>query len=473
MSGELALDSNHVSAEGEFMSAAIVVLAAGQGKRMHSNLPKVMHRVAGKPMVEHVLDAAAEVATATPVVVYGHGGQRLRDGLAHRNLAWAEQAEQLGTGHAVAQALDQLPAQGLVLILYGDVPLLRASSLAGLLDAAAESGFAVLTVTMTDPSGYGRILRDAAGNVARIVEHKDATAVELEIAEINTGIMAIDAAHLKRWIPKLGNSNAQGEYYLTDCVEMAVSEGIAVKRVHIDDADEAMGVNNRRQLAEVERIHQTRIANALLDAGVTLLDPARIDVRGELICGRDVVIDVNVVFEGRVVLGDNVRIGPNNFIANASIGEGVEILPNCVIESATIGALSRIGPFSRVRPETNLGRDTHIGNFVEIKKSDIGEGSKVNHLAYVGDAEIGRAVNVGAGTITCNYDGAFKHKTIIEDDVFVGSDTQLVAPVRIGKGVTIGAGTTVTDDVEADKLVISRVRQKTISGWQRPRKPKK
>ncbi len=455
------------------MSAAIVVLAAGQGKRMHSNLPKVMHRVAGKPMVEHVLDAAAEVATCKPVVVYGHGGQQLRDGLAHRNLDWAEQAEQLGTGHAVAQTLSLLPDQGLVLILYGDVPLLRAQSLAGLLGAAADSGFAVLTVTMTDPSGYGRILRDAVGNVARIVEHKDATPAELAVAEINTGIMAIDAAHLKRWIPKLGNSNAQGEYYLTDCVEMAVAEGIAVKRVHIDDADEAMGVNNRRQLAEVERIHQTRIANALLDVGVTLMDPARIDVRGELVCGRDVVIDVNVVCEGRVVLGDNVRIGPNNFIANATIGDGVEILPNCVIESATIGALSRIGPFSRVRPETNLGRDTHIGNFVEIKKSDIGEGSKINHLAYVGDAEIGRAVNVGAGTITCNYDGAFKHKTIIEDDVFVGSDTQLVAPVRIGKGVTIGAGTTVTDDVEADKLVISRVRQKTISGWQRPRKPKK
>jgi bifunctional UDP-N-acetylglucosamine pyrophosphorylase/glucosamine-1-phosphate N-acetyltransferase len=455
------------------MSVAIVVLAAGQGKRMHSNLPKVMHRVAGKPMVEHVLDAAAEVASTTPVVVFGHGGERLREGLAHRELLWAEQAEQLGTGHAVAQTLSVLPDTGLVLILYGDVPLLRASSLASLLAAASISGFAVLTVSMSDPRGYGRIVRDAAGNVVRIVEHKDASAAELAITEINTGIMAIDAARLKRWIPKLGNSNAQGEYYLTDCVEMAVAEGVAVKGVLIDDADEAMGVNNRRQLAEVERIHQRRLADALLDAGVTLLDPARIDVRGELICGRDVIIDVNTVFQGRVVLGDNVRVGANNFIADATIGEGVEILPNCVIESATIGAVSRIGPFSRIRPDTHLGRDTHIGNFVEIKKSDIGEGSKVNHLAYVGDAEIGRSVNVGAGTITCNYDGAFKHKTIIEDDVFVGSDTQLVAPVRIGRGVTIGAGTTVTDDVEADKLVISRVRQKTISGWQRPRKPKK
>ena len=455
------------------MSAAIIVLAAGQGKRMHSDLPKVLHPVAGKPMVEHVLDTAAEVSPSIPVVVYGHGGERLREGLAHRSLTWAEQAEQLGTGHAVAQTLDSLPDHGLAMILYGDVPLLRSSSLASLLASAQDTGFAVLTVMMSDPSGYGRVVRDAAGNVARIVEHKDATAAELALCEINTGIMAIDIERLKHWIPRLGNANAQGEYYLTDCVEMAVTEGVLVRGVVIADADEAMGVNNRRQLAEAERIYQRRRAGELMDAGVTLFDPSRIDIRGELVCGRDVTIDINVVFEGRVVLGNNVRIGANNVIANTQVGDNVEILPNCVIESATIGPASRIGPFSRVRPETHLGRETHIGNFVEIKKSDIGDGSKVNHLAYVGDAEIGRAVNVGAGTITCNYDGAFKHKTIIEDDVFVGSDTQLVAPVRIGRGVTIGAGTTVTEDVEADKLVISRVRQKTISGWQRPRKPKK
>ncbi len=455
------------------MSAAIVVLAAGQGKRMHSNLPKVMHRVAGKPMVEHVLDTARAVSGARPVLVYGHGGAQLRAGLAHRDLTWVEQAEQLGTGHAVAQTLDELPNDGLVLILYGDVPLLRTASLAALLDAAAESGFGVLTVKMGDPTGYGRIVRGEGGDVARIVEHKDASAVELVIDEINTGIMAIDAARLKTWIPRLGNQNAQGEYYLTDCVEMAVAEGVAVKGVLIADADEAMGVNNRRQLAEVERIHQRRLADALLEQGVTLLDPARIDIRGELVCGRDVVIDVNCVFNGRVVLGDGVRIGPNNVITDAELGDEVEVLPNCVIDAASIGGASRIGPFSRIRPETRLARATHIGNFVEIKKSDIGQGSKVNHLAYVGDAEVGRDVNIGAGTITCNYDGAYKHKTVIEDDVFVGSDTQLVAPVRIGRGVTIGAGTTVTEDVEAERLVISRVRQKTISGWQRPRKQKK
>ena len=340
------------------MSAAIVVLAAGQGKRMHSKLPKVMHRVAGKTMVEHVLDTAAAVSDAQPVLVYGHGGERLREGLSHRALTWVEQAAQLGTGHAVAQTLAALPDDGLVLILYGDVPLLRSASLANLLHAAETSGFAVLTVSMADPTGYGRILRDAVGNVARIVEHKDASSAELAVAEINTGIMAIAAASLKRWIPRLGNSNAQGEYYLTDCVEMAVTEGVSVKGVLCADADEALGVNNRRQLAEVERIYQRRVAGELLDAGVTLLDPARLDVRGQLVCGHDVIIDINVVFEGCVVLGDNVRIGPNNVIANTSIGDDVEILSNCVIDSATIGAASRIGPFRS--EERRVGKECAI-----------------------------------------------------------------------------------------------------------------
>ncbi len=454
------------------MSVTVVVLAAGQGKRMHSDLPKVLHQVAGKPMIEHVLDSAAAVSDRVPVVVHGHGGEQLVAGLAHREVKWAEQREQLGTGHAVAQTLDQLPADDTVLILYGDVPLLTARALRDLLEAAADSGFAVLTARMPDPSGYGRIVRARDGSLLRIVEHKDASTSELDIDEINTGIMAVHGSLLHKWIPALGNDNAQGEYYLTDCVAMAVAEGTAVGSATLADAAEAMGVNNRRQLAEVERLYQGRLADALLEQGVTLIDPSRLDVRGTLECGRDVVIDVNVVFEGRVCLGDGVRVGPNNVIRDAQIDAGVEILPNCVIESVTIGPSSRIGPFARLRPETTLGRDVHIGNFVEIKKSAIAAGSKVNHLAYVGDAEIGERVNVGAGTITCNYDGAFKHKTVLEDDVFVGSDTQLVAPVRVGRGVTIGAGTTVTEDVEAGRLVISRVRQKTISGWERPRKDK-
>lgn len=452
------------------MAVTVIVLAAGQGKRMNSDLPKVLHPVAKKPMIEHVLDTAAAVTADAPVVVYGHGGQKLIDALAHREAVWAEQAEQLGTGHAVAQALPHVRAGDMTLILYGDVPLLGADALLDLLEAALGSGFAVLTAVMDDPSGYGRIVRNADGALERIVEHKDATESELEICEINTGIMAISGARLHKWIPALGNNNAQGEYYLTDCVELAVNEGLAVGSTVLADADEAMGVNNRAQLAYVERYYQNRMATRLLEAGVTLCDPARLDIRGELVCGRDVVIDVNAVFEGRVVLGDGTRVGPNSFIRDAEIGAGVEIFANCVIESAKVGDDSRIGPFARLRPEAELGTGVHIGNFVEVKKSQIGNGSKVNHLAYVGDAEIGRKVNVGAGTITCNYDGAHKHKTVLEDDVFVGSDTQLVAPVRVGRGVTIAAGTTVTEDVEADRLVLSRVRQKTVAGWQRPKK---
>lgn len=455
------------------MSVTPLVLAAGQGKRMHSDLPKVLHPVAGKPMVEHVLDTAAAVSDARAVVVYGHGGDSLRSALAHRAVQWVEQAEQLGTGHAVAQALPSIGADTTVLILYGDVPLLRDTSLSRLVAAAEDTGFAVLTVSMPDPAGYGRIVRDASGSIVRIVEHKDASDSELAIAEINTGIMAISAQYLREWIPRLRNDNAQGEYYLTDCVAMAVQQDVIVAGVLIDDDEEAMGVNDRRQLAMVERHFQRRQAQALMANGVTLIDPERFDVRGDVECGRDVIIDVNVILEGRVRLGSGVHIGPNVVISDCDIGDNVRVLPNSVLESAKVGAGSRIGPFARLRPETELADDVHIGNFVEVKKSHIATGSKVNHLSYVGDAEIGERVNVGAGTITCNYDGAHKHRTVLEDDVFVGSDTQLVAPVRVGKGVTIAAGTTVTDDVEADRLVISRVRQKTISGWQRPRKERK
>lgn len=455
------------------MSINVVILAAGQGKRMRSELPKVLHRVADKPMVEHVLDTAAAITEATPVLVYGHGGEKLLAALEHRELHCAEQREQLGTGHAVQQALPHLPANGLVVILYGDVPLLTAEALSALIEVAEPSGFGILTASMDDPSGYGRIIRDNNGNVSSIVEHKDASAEQLAVSEINTGIMAISAEFLHRWIPAIGNNNAQGEYYLTDCVAMAVSEGIAVAASVLDNSDEAMGVNNRHHLAEVERIYQRRIAHDLMDNGVTLMDPARIDVRGELECGRDVRIDINAVFSGTVKLGDGVSIGANCAISDCVIGDDVELLPNCVLDQAVVGSGSRIGPYARLRPETELAAQVHIGNFVEIKKSTIGKGSKVNHLAYVGDAEIGRSVNVGAGTITCNYDGANKHKTVIEDGVFVGSDTQLVAPVTVGRDVTIGAGTTVTEDVEAERLVISRVRQKTIAGWSRPVKNKK
>jgi len=405
--------------------------------------------------------------------VHGHGGDTLIERLSHCDVDWIEQTEQLGTGHAVAQALPHVEDDALVLVLYGDVPLLTAASLERLVAAGGETGFAVLTVKIADPTGYGRIVRAPSGGITRIVEHKDASETELEITEINTGIMAIAADRLKSWIPRLGNDNAQGEYYLTDCVAMAVDEGMKVSGVMIDDPEEAMGVNDRSQLALVERHYQKRVAESMMAAGVTLIDPARIDVRGEIECGRDVVIDVNVIFEGRVRIGNGVSIGPNNVVTDCEIGDRVEILPNCVLESARIGAGSRIGPFSRVRPESRLADGVHIGNFVEIKKAEIASGSKINHLSYVGDAEVGERVNIGAGTITCNYDGAFKHKTVLGDDVFVGSDTQLVAPVTVGRGVTIGAGTTVTEDVEDDRLVISRVRQKAIAGWKRPQKPKK
>ncbi|MSQ68765.1 MAG: UDP-N-acetylglucosamine diphosphorylase/glucosamine-1-phosphate N-acetyltransferase [Gammaproteobacteria bacterium] len=454
------------------MGAAICILAAGKGQRMRSDLPKVLHQIGGRALVAHVLATAARVSDSRPVVVFGHGGALLHAALAAHDIAWVEQREQLGTGHAVAQALPLLPPDQTVLILYGDVPLLSAQTLERMLRAAGESGFALLTATLADASGYGRIVRDAAGEIMRIVEQKDATPDELALGEFNTGVMAVSGAYLHRWLPTLARNNSQGEYYLTDCVARAVAEGIRVVGVSAPDVLEVTGVNDRRQLATLERAFQRAAAHALMAAGVTLRDPARIDIRGSLVSGPDTIIDVNAIFEGTVTLGAQVRIGPNCLIVDSTLGDGVEVLANSVIEGARIGARARIGPFARIRPETDLAAEVHIGNFVEVKKSSLGEHSKANHLAYIGDSEIGRNVNVGAGTITCNYDGAFKHKTIIEDDVFIGSDTQLVAPVRIGQGATIGAGTTVTEDVAAERLVISRVRQKSIAGWQRPRKPK-
>jgi bifunctional UDP-N-acetylglucosamine pyrophosphorylase/glucosamine-1-phosphate N-acetyltransferase len=436
----------------------VVILAAGQGKRMRSDLPKVLHPLAGKALLGHVLDTAREVGATKICVVYGHGGEQVRAALDAPDLSWALQEPQLGTGHAVLQAIPAAVASAPTLILYGDVPLIRAATLQRLIEAAGDDSLALLTAYLDNPQGYGRIVR-VGGAVTRIVEEKDADDAEKAIREINTGILVAPTAALARWLPSLGNRNAQGEYYLTDIVALAVAEGMPVVTAHPDAAWETEGVNSKLQLAALERVHQRNVAERLMEAGVTLADPARIDVRGELVCGRDVSIDVNCVFEGRVVLGD-----------------GVQVRANCVLENAVVGAGSIVGPFARLRPGTELGRDVHIGNFVEVKNSTIADHSKANHLAYVGDATIGSRVNVGAGTITCNYDGANKYRTVIEDDAFIGSDSQLVAPVTVGRGATLGAGTTLTRDAPPGQLTVSRPRQVSIPGWKRPVKnanPKK
>ncbi|MFM1891028.1 MAG: bifunctional UDP-N-acetylglucosamine pyrophosphorylase/Glucosamine-phosphate N-acetyltransferase [Pseudomonadota bacterium] len=455
------------------MNLGIVILAAGQGTRMQSALPKVLHPLAGKPLLAHVIDTALTLQPRRVVVVYGHGGEQVRSAFAARDdIAWAEQAAQLGTGHAVQQALPHLDGLDRVLVLYGDVPLIRQSTLQRLIDGT-ESDLGLLTVTLEDPSGYGRIVRDSAGNVLRIVEQKDASAEQLAIREINTGIMLLGAARLRHWLQRLSNHNAQGEYYLTDVIEMAVHEGVAVHVAQPAHPVEAEGVNNRLQLATLERAYQRERAEELLLAGVSLADPARFDLRGRLRHGRDVSLDINVVIEGEVSLGNNVRVGANSVLRNVTVGDDVEILEHCVLEDAEIGAASRIGPFSRLRPGARLVGGAHVGNFVEIKQSLIGQGSKVNHLTYVGDAEIGAGVNIGAGTITCNYDGANKHKTVIGDRAFIGSNTALVAPVTVGAGATIGAGSVITKGAPADKLTLTRARQLTLDGWQRPvKKPK-
>ena len=456
----------------------VVILAAGQGKRMHSDLPKVLHPLAGKALLGHVIDAAREIGAERICVVYGHGGEQVRTALDAPDITWALQEPQLGTGHAVLQAMPALsaassrPASGDTLVLYGDVPLIRASTLRRLIEAAGAGSLALLTARLDNPRGYGRIVR-VGGEVKRIVEEKDADDAERAIQEINTGILVAPTAALARWLPTLGNRNAQGEYYLTDIVALAVAEGMPIVTAHPDAAWETEGVNSKRQLAELERVHQRNVAAQLMEAGVTLADPARIDVRGELVCGRDVGIDVNCVFEGRVELADRVVIGANCVLKNCRIGSGARLAPFCHIEDAIVGPDDIIGPYARLRPGTELGRDVHIGNFVEVKNSTIADHSKANHLAYVGDATIGSRVNVGAGTITCNYDGANKFRTVIEDDAFIGSDTQLVAPVTVGRGATLGAGTTLTRNAPPDQLTVSRAKQVSIAGWKRPIKQKK
>ena len=449
----------------------IVILAAGQGKRMRSDTPKVLHGVGGRALLAHVIATARALGAVQPIVVYGHGGEVVRDAFAGEAITWVKQAPQLGTGHAVMQAIPHLNETAPTMVLYGDVPLTKIGTLERLVNAAAN-GMAVLTVDLEDPTGYGRIVR-RDGAIARIVEHKDATPEERRIREVNTGILVAPTGSLNRWLGRLSNDNAQAEYYLTDVIAMAVAEGMPVHTAQPDAAWETLGVNSKTDLARLERIHQRNIADRLLEEGVTLFDPERIDVRGRLECARDVSIDIGCLFEGTVRLGERVSIGAHCVLRDITIAADTRVEPFCHLESAEVGQSCRIGPYARFRPGTMLANDVHIGNFVEVKASTIGAGSKASHLSYIGDASVGAKVNVGAGTIVCNYDGANKHKTIIEDDVFIGSDTQLVAPVRVGKGATLGAGTTLTKDAPAGKLTLSRAKQMTLEGWQRPVKSKK
>ncbi|QWT47318.1 bifunctional UDP-N-acetylglucosamine diphosphorylase/glucosamine-1-phosphate N-acetyltransferase GlmU [Azospira inquinata] len=447
----------------------VVILAAGKGKRMHSNLPKVLHPLAGKPLLGHVLDTARSLAPESLCVVVGHGGEVVRQAVAAPDVQFGEQSPQLGTGHAVQQALPYLGQGSHTLVLYGDVPLVQESTLKRLL-AAAQDGLAVLTVDLDNPQGYGRILRNPAGQVTAIVEEKDASDAQRAIREVNTGIMAIPTAHLADWLGALSNNNAQGEYYLTDLIGLAVTQGVPVRTAHPEGPWEVLGVNSKTQLAELERILQGRIGAQLLEAGVRLADPARLDVRGELVCGRDVGIDVGCVFEGRVVLEEAVEVGPYCVLKNVTVAAGARIAAFSHLDGARVGPDAVVGPYARLRPGTTLEAGAHVGNFVELKNTTLGAGSKANHLAYVGDATVGTRVNIGAGTITCNYDGVNKFRTVIEDDAFIGSDTQLVAPVTVGRGATLGAGTTLTKDAPPNTLTISRAKQLAVPGWQRPQK---
>jgi bifunctional UDP-N-acetylglucosamine pyrophosphorylase/glucosamine-1-phosphate N-acetyltransferase len=451
------------------MALEVVVLAAGQGKRMHSALPKVLHRLAGRPLLAHVLDAARALAPKRITVVHGHGGAAVKAAFQGAKLVWVEQNRQLGTGHALMQALPKVSPAADVLVLYGDVPLARPDTLRALGDAG-RGGLAILTGEPPDPVGYGRVLRDRKGRVARIVEHKDASAKQLAIREVNAGFLSASAQRLAAWLAQLKNRNAQKEYYLTDVVGLAVAERVPVAAVKVADWWEAAGVNSRHDLALLERAYQNRQARKLLEAGVALADLWRTDVRGELECGRDVAIDVNCVFEGTVRLGDRVRIGPNCVLRNVSVAADSEILPFSHLENATIGARCRVGPYARLRPGAELADEVHVGNFVEVKASHLGRGAKANHLAYIGDAEVGGRANIGAGTITCNYDGASKHRTVIEDDCFIGSNATLVAPVRIRKGAYIGAGSTISRSTPPAQLTLARARQVSVPGWKPPRK---
>ncbi len=449
------------------MGLSIVILAAGQGTRMRSDLPKVLHELAGKPLLGHVVDCAEALTADDICVVYGHGAELVEATFADRELRWALQEQQNGTGHAVMQAMPDTADGNAVLVLFGDVPLLMPTTLTRLIDATGMDEMAVLSVDMDDPTGYGRVVREG-GNVSRIVEQKDASPEEQAIAEINTGVMLCPAARLKGWLDRLGNDNAQGEYYLTDVIEMAVADGVTVHGIKAGTPEEVMGINDKKQLATAERALQSRLVDELMEQGVGFADPARVDIRGSLTCGKDVFIDVNNVFEGEVHLGDGVRVESNNVIRDSRIGAGTVIHSNCHFEGASTGADCELGPFARMRPGAVLADRVKLGNFVEIKNSNVADGSKVNHLSYVGDTDMGETVNVGAGTITCNYDGANKHRTVIGDGVFIGSGVMLVAPIEIGRGATLGAGSVVSRAAPADKLTVARARQVTVDGWKKP-----
>lgn len=449
------------------MGLSIIILAAGQGTRMRSDLPKVLQPLAGKPLLAHVLACAEELSADDICVVYGHGGEAVQAAISRPDVRWVLQAEQLGTGHAVQQAMPDTPGDNRVLILAGDVPLLTAITLSRLLGETPRTDMAVLTVDMDDPTGYGRIVREN-GSVNRIVEQKDASVEQKTISEINTGVILCPGEKLKHWLSKLGNDNSQGEYYLTDVIAMAVEDNVEVHGIKADIAVEVMGINDKKQLAEAERALQARLVDELMQKGVGFADPARVDIRGTLKCGKDVFIDINAVFEGDVELGDGARIESNNLVRNCKLGAGTLVHSNCHLEGATTGRDCEIGPFARMRPGAELANNVKVGNFVEIKKSTVADGSKVNHLTYIGDTEIGSGVNVGAGTITCNYDGANKHKTTIGDGAFIGSGVELVAPVEVGAGATIGAGSTITKRVPDNSLTLERAKQKSVEGWVKP-----